>query len=332
MRCRRRRGVLPLVRSPSLPTALALAARAGGVVTTGQLIEAGCSPRLGDRQVRAGHWQRPARGVYVPHRQQLTGLELGRAARVLAGDRVVVSGLVAARELGLRWIPPSDRCLALVEPTVRTPSSGRIVLRRTTDLAQVPTWWRGGVELAGAQRAVVDAARGVSSLRDVRGIVLGAVADGWSDVATLRDVLDRTQRNGSGLTRRALLDAERGCASPPEAELVDALVGRGVPFYVNPELRMDGRLLGLPDIWLPGLGTGGEVDSVERHGSAMDVESTYDRHERITGVGLDLVHLSVRRIRRDADEAACSLLQRARQRRGVEPQGLVVVPRGPLLR
>ena len=321
------------MRSPGLPVALPLAASTGGVVTAAQLRAAGCSPRLGERQVRAGAWQRPARGVYVVHARELTGLDLGRAAAALAGTRTVVSGLVAVRELGLRWVPPSPRVLALVEPTVRTPSSGRVVLRRTTDLGAVPTWSRRGVELATAQRAVVDAAREVSSLRDVRGVVLGAVADGWADVAGLRAELERTQRNGSGLTRRALRDAERGCASPPEAELVDELVGCGVPFLVNPQLWLHGSLLGIPDVWCVGRGIGAEVESDERHGAPGQVETTYDRHERMTAPGLDLVHLSVRRIRRDPAEAARHLLARTRSRSAApEPAGLVVVPRGPLLR
>jgi hypothetical protein len=61
------------------------------------------------------------------------------------------------------------------------------------------------------------------------------------------------------------------------------------------------------------------------------VENTYDRHDRITAPGLQLVHLSVGRIRRDAPAAARDLL--ARVRTGPPPPpGLVVVPRGPLLR
>ena len=321
------------MRSPGLPIALAVAACNGGVVTAAQLRAAGCSPRLGERQVRAGAWQRPARGVYVVHARTLTGLELARAAAALAGTRTVMSGLVAARELGLRWVPPAPHVLALVEPTVRTPSSGRVVLRRTNDLACVPTWSHRGVELATAPRAVVDAARELSSLRDVRGVVLGAVADGRADVAGLRAVLDTTQRNGSGLTRRALRDAERGCASPPEAELVDELVGCGVPFLVNPQLWLSGSLLGIPDVWFAGRGIGGEVESDERHGAPGQVETTYDRHERMTASGVELVHLSVRRIRRDPAEAARHLLARVRDRRRTpEPAGLVAVPRGPLLR
>lgn len=321
--------------SSGLTAAYALARAGGSLVTTAQLRAAGCSPAIAERQVRRGAWQRPARGVYVPHPEALTGLELGRAAAALAGARVVVSGAVALQELGARWVPPTDRVLALVDPRLRTPSSGRVELRRTSRLEELETWTRDGVELAPPARAVVDGARGAESLRDARGVVLGAVADGWAHVDELRAHLEQTQRNGSGLTRRAVLDAERGCASPPEAELVDALLGCGLPFYVNPELRLHGRLLGIPDVWLLGLGTGGEVESVERHGHELDVESTYDRHERMTGCGIELVHLSVRRIRYDPGAAADHLLRRAVARRWSatrEPAGLVVVPRGPLLR
>ncbi len=165
--------------------------------------------------------------------------------------------------------------------------------------------------------------------------MLGAVADGWAGTTDLRAHLGATQRNGSGLTRRAILDAERGCASPPEAEVVDELLGCGVPFYVNPELRLDGRRLCSPDIWFLGTGLGGEVESQERHGSDDDTESTYDRHERVTDHGIALVHLSVRRIRQDPAVAAAYLVGRAMARRAegpAEPTGLVIVPRGPLLR
>jgi len=306
------------------------------IVTTADLVAADLDPAVAARQVRAGNWQRPARGVYATCHRELSGLDLGRVARRLTESRVVLSGLVVLRELGLRWLPESDLLLGLVGPEVRTPSSGRIVLRRTKELATLQTWQRGGLELAPPDRAVVDAARQASTLRDVRGIVLGAVADNWAAVEDLERVLATTQRNCSGLTRRAIEDARRGAASPPEAELVDELTGRGVPFYVNPQLLLDGRLLGSPDVYLPGLGLGGEVESRERHeDDDGDVESTYDRHERITSRGIELVHLSVRRIRADVSEAATHLLSRVPERRRLrqpEPPALVVVPRGPLLR
>lgn len=63
--------------------------------------------------------------------------------------------------------------------------------------------------------------------------------------------------------------------------------------------------------------------------------STYDRHERVSAGGIELVHLSVGRIRRSVSEAAGHLLDRARARALLpypEPAALTVVPRGPLLR
>lgn len=322
--------------SSSINTIAALAGATGDIVTTADLVTAGLDPAVAERQVRARNWQRPARGVYVTSDRQLTGLDLGRVAGRLAGRRLVVSGLVVLREVGLRWLPESEQVVGLVDPQVRTPSSGRVVLRRTKKLAALETWHRGGLDLAPVDRAVVDAAWEISSLRDVRGIVLGAVADNWVGADDLDRVLAMTQRNGSGFTRRAIRDARRGAASPPEAELVDELIGCGMSFYVNPDLFLDGRFLGSPDVYLPGLGLGGEVDSRERHESDDgDVESTYDRHERITsGTGIELVHLSVRRIRRDVTEAAAHLLSRVPERRRMarpQPPGLVVVPRGPLL-
>jgi hypothetical protein len=99
---------------------------------------------------------------------------------------------------------------------------------------------------------------------------------------------------------------------------------------VNPVLTLEGRRLGSPDVWLVGRVVGGEVESRERHElAAADVESTYDRHERFVSPGLDLRHLSVRRLRADGRGTADALLARPPMS---EPPGLVVHPRGPLLR
>jgi hypothetical protein len=217
----------------------------------------------------------------------------------------------------------------LVLDYMRLTGSEHLRVTRAQDHARLQTWARHDVRLAPIERAVVDAARWLPDLRDVRGVVLGAVAERWVTPAELAAVLSGGRRNGSGLTRRAVQDAERGCASPPEAELVDALVGRGVPFYVNPELWLGGVLLGRPDVWLVGRGVGGEVESREWHESRGRAESTYDRHERFAAAGVALVHLSVRRIRYDVREAASYLLSRAPL---PERSQLRVVPRGPLLR
>jgi hypothetical protein len=291
------------------------ALRDGLVLTRPGLEERGYAPDFAERAVIAGTWQRLATGIYLSGDQPAAEGDLVAAARAHVDGDFVVTGLVVLRALGCRWLPEDDDITVLVPPECSRASSRRVQVMRCQTFHRLETWRRHGECFADPARAVVDAARAAHNLRDVRGIVLAAVADRWADPDELRRILDGGRRNGSALTRRAVLDAGRGCASPPEAELV----------------WLDGVLLGSPDVWFLGTGTGGEVESKERHGDEQDVENTYERHERFTAPGLQLVHLSVGRIRRDAAAAACYLLVRARTG-PPPPPGLVVVPRGPLLR
>src|SRR3954447_4119945 len=318
--------------------ALAPVVRDHPVVTRADLDDADLNPDLAGRLVQRGLWQRLASGIYLPSSSPAAEDDLVAAAKAHVGKTFIVTGSIPLHALGLRWVPNHRGIHVLVPRGNQTQSSGCIHVTGVTGFDEIQTWVRHGVRYADPARAVIDTARRTDSLRDVGGVVLGAVADNWASPAELRLILESGQRNGSARTRRAILDAERGCASPPEAELVDALIGCRLPFYVNPEPWLDGVLLGSTDVWLVGLGIGGEVESVERHESDDDqTDSTYDRHERITTPGIELVHLSVKRVRRDVLEASGPLLARARPRADLpaatrEPAGLVVVPRGPLLR
>jgi hypothetical protein len=301
------------------------------VITSTGLSAADVSNDFAEREVRENRWRRGARGVYLTHTDPPTDAELCEVARAHVGEDFIVTGLLVLRALRLPWLPVDPQIHVLVPAATRRTSSSLVRVTRMSAYGELRTWGVSEPRLADPARAVVDAARWAEGLRDVRGIVLGAVAQGRCTIEDLTRQLDAGQRNGSALVRRALTDATRGCASPPEAELVDALVGRGVPFYVNPQLWLDGALLGCPDVWIAGTGTGGEVESQERHGDDVGVENTYDRHERITTPGLQLVHLSVRRIRRDVGDAAQHLLTRTAAG-PTAPDGLIVVPTGPLLR
>jgi hypothetical protein len=299
------------------------------VLTSSDLSELRVWNGVAERKVRDGEWQRGARGVLLTCAEEPTAADLVAMARAHVGPHFVMTGLLVLAELGLPWLPAVEAAHVLVPPEVRRRGGKLLRVTRTSGYDELRTWRRYDALLARPDRAVVDAARAQSSLREVRGIVLGAVSRKAVTPQALHAVLDAGQRNGSALTRRAVRDAERGCASPPEAELVDALIGKGVPFYVNPKIYLGDVLLGSTDVWLVGRGVGGEVESVEWHGDDEQTESTYDRHERMTAPGLELVHLSVRRVRADVEEAAGHLLSTTPV---TEPPGLRVVPRGPLLR
>lgn len=312
--------------------ARAMAAAVNDVVTVAELTKAEVSPRFAQRMVARGRWQRVARGTYVTHTRPLTNLELARAAAAYVDGRCIVTGLLVLDLHNARWLPTWRNVHVLVPEDVRRPSSLRVRVSRSKAFDAIDTWTMGELRFASTPQAVIDAARCTRTLRDVRGIVLAAVADKLATAAELSTILDAGQRNGSALTRRAIGDATRGCASPPEAELVDAMIGRGMPFLVNPEIWLDGVRLGFADVWLVGTAVGGEVESDERHGDEEGRTATYDRHERFADGGLELVHLSVARIRRNVVAAAVHLLGRAASSVAPVPAGLVVVPHGPVLR
>ena len=306
------------------------AATRRGLLTVPVLARLGISRDAAQRAVRARSWRRPVRGGYVPFARPSTPVELALQGATYVGQPCVLTGLIPLHLLGLRWLPEVTEAHLLVDDRVRRESQGPFVVQRAMGFDALESWPRAGLRYASVERAVVDAARRAGSLREARGIVLGAVAYRKAAVTDLDAVLGSCRRNGSALARRAIRDAARGCASPPEAELVDALVPLRRPFLVNPELWLDGAKLGSPDVWLLGSSVGGEVESAERHEGDEQTESTYDRHERFAAVGVELVHLSVARIRRDAREAAAHYVARASSG-PTPPRGLVVVPRGPIL-
>lgn len=314
-----------------------------GVVSARELRAAKADMSVVARLVANRTWTRLWRGMYLTAAHPAGPLVRAHAAIKHAGlrhadarsaPRAVVTGLAGARALQLRWVLESERVQVLVGPGVQRGSTDDVLVRRAADLEQIQTWSWGGVPVADAARLVVDGARECRSLRDVRGLVLGAVADGHAGPDDLTRLLDAGAVGGTAWARRAVLDAQRGAASPPEAELVDDLIGCGHPFYVNPEVRVGARFIGFLDVYLVGTGVGAEMDSQERHGEQESLDDTLGRHENAFNQGVSLVHVTPNRYRADPPAFRARLLGAVadRRRRGLgEPPGLEVRPRGPLL-
>lgn len=312
-------------------------AAAKGYVTSTQLEREGFDEDLARREVSAERWQRPLRGYHVPHRDRLNDVTLARLAVAYGGNGSLLTGLIAARALKLRWVPTLPGAQVLVPDDVRRRSTGLISVRRSAQCSTLTSWCWQGIAVAPAERIVLDAAMSVKTLGEARGLVLGAVEDRWTNADELTKLVSHEPRNGTALLRRAIRDAVDGSASPPEAELVDLLRGCRIPFLVNPELRLGGETIGFPDGYFVGLGAGWEVDSRERHEGEDEFDATLGRHTTFGGHGLVLAHPTPRRIRRTGADTAAAVLAVARARLAIppqlrEPQGLEVIPRGPVLR
>ncbi|MCW2544139.1 MAG: hypothetical protein JWM40_1691 [Frankiales bacterium] len=310
-----------------------LGASSRAVVTRTELVAAKVDLSVVAALVRATAWRRLGAGVYLTSGETVTPLVRAHAAMKYAAGRhadaaepsaPVLSGLAGCFAARLRWVPEHTRVQVLVGPGVQRASTDDVLLRRTWDVAQIETWSWDGLRVADPTRLVVDAARECATLRDVRGVVLGAVADGLTTPAALRELLDHGAVAKTANTRQAVRDAELGAASPPEAEVAQHLLGRKVPVLLNAEIWLAGRLLGVVDGYVLGSGVGYEVDSVERHAGHEELAATLDRHESFRAAGVEL-HTTPTRFRGAPDAFVGRLLAVAGS--GVEPPGLDVRPR-----
>ena len=173
---------------------LALGTRLGAathaVVAASELRLAGADPDA-VRAALGKHWRRPVRGIYIVDDRELTDVVKAHVAVKHAGPGAVVTGLFAARWWKLRWVPDSNEAHVLIDTKRRRRGSeGFVLVRRMRDLDRLPTWTYQGLRIAGVAQVVVDGARELDNLQDVRGLVLGGIADKRCTVEELRAVLD----------------------------------------------------------------------------------------------------------------------------------------------
>lgn len=315
----------------ALPHALPLVR--SGIVDRATLVAGGVDGDLGDRLARNGDWLRLTPSVYLAGPGPPTDSQLVEAARLHVGPGLIVTGLLACRELGLGDVP--DECVVevLIGPGTRSVSSPYVVVHQTGRPAS--TWTSGGMRYVMADRAVVDGARRLKDLQAVRALVLGAVCRRFCSADDLRIELESGPRRGSGLVRRAVDDAIAGAWSAPEAEAADlvsaAVRARRLPgFLLNPTLLLGDRRIGSPDGYLPGTGVGWQVDSRRHHSGDDDFDATLATHDGYAAYGLTMLHVTPRRLRR-LGAAWVELLVAAALAQGAgEPAGLVVEPNGPV--
>ncbi|MBK5307831.1 MAG: hypothetical protein JJD92_14195 [Frankiaceae bacterium] len=303
------------------------------VIAYFQVIAAGCDSGLPTREVAAGRWQQPIRGVYVAGTGELTYLQRAWCAQLVGGEEAVVSGPLGCHVLG---IPdsPSLIAVAVVPSGCHRHGDEHYQVRRS---AAEQVWGlRGRLRLAGPTRAVIDACRITRSLQDVRALVCGAIRAKHTTYQALVTARASEPRAGLGLLGRALQDWADGARSAPEAEVADVLrdevrAGRLPPFLLNPNVYDGAVLLGAPDVYVPGCSLGAETDSVRHHGSEQQLSGTLSRHQVFERAGIVLEHVTPSRFRQSPRAWGALFSAMSDDRCGLgDPKGLRIEPIGPL--
>ncbi len=295
-----------------------------GVVSCRQALGLGMTEgELRHRTRARGPWQRLLPGVYLTATGQPTVDQLDMAALLYAGPGSVITGLAALRRHCVK-AEASQLVDVLVPHQVRRVPVAYLRLHRVRQLPALATS-DGEIRFVLVARAVVDAARWMTELADVRAVMCGAVQQGRCSVRHLAAELAEPRLPGSAQARRVLAEVSQGIRSPAEGDLMDLIRAAAlpVPLY-NPALYLGGVLLAVPDAWWPQAGVVVEVDSRQWHLSAWHWEHTMDRHTRLTAAGISVLHFSPSQIRRERDKVVAQI--RDALRNGRPARAITTVP------
>jgi very-short-patch-repair endonuclease len=229
------------------------------------------------------------------------------AALLYAGKGSVLTGPVALRRHGLAVAPQTGLVDVLVPRANRRQDAGFIRLHRSS-LLPAGVCAAGEICFALPPRAVADAVRGMTDLREVRAVVAGAVQRGICPIARLTEELADGPVQGSARLRQALAEDADGIRSVAEADLHDLITRSHLPEPMfNPRLFDGATFIATPDCWWPDAGVAVEVDSREWHLSPRDWERTLARHARMGAHGIVVLHFTLRQIRTKPDEVVSTI-------------------------
>jgi len=244
-----------------------------------------------------GSWRGLLPGVYMAATGAPTTLQQEMAALLYAGPGGVITGSAALRCHYIRT-ELTEIVDVLVPAARQRRDTGFVRLHRTTRMPG-RIWEAGPVRYVMPARAVADAVRSMTSLRDVRAVVADAVQRRSCAIPDLLTELDAGPNAGSMLFREALTDVAEGIRSAAEGDLKDLLTRSRLPMPLfNPSLYDDtGAFIARPDAWWPELGIAVEVDSREWHISPEDHAKTLARGRRMARYQIVVLRFTPRQIR-----------------------------------
>jgi hypothetical protein len=248
-----------------------------------------------------GPWQLIAPATVLLSNGVPTRRQLLRAGLLHAGPDTVITGLDAARAHQLRRGELPAAVHLLIPITMRVQGTARILIERTKRLP--PPLLRDGLPVAPIDRSVLDAVRRLRAESEIAAILTEPVQRRMVLPGVLRVELDAGCRKGSFTPRAVLRAIDDGVRSAAEFEVhrwwfAQPALPRDVLFNVR--ITVDGLLVGIADVFIPGIGLVLPIDSVEHHFATPDqVKETERQHRAYRSVGLHVMGFRPTRVRRD---------------------------------
>jgi hypothetical protein len=247
-----------------------------------------------------GMWWRPLGGLLALARGPLSPRQRLVAALLVAGDDALVTGLAACRLYGLERVPEHHQVHVLIPHGRRRRSEGFLLVESTSHMP--PAWSRHGIRCAPLARALVDGARRLERIDDVRALLAEAVQQRRVAVSALRAEVETGSCRGTALVRIVIRELEDGIRSTAEAwwrELIATMDGfPGIRWNVDVH-RADGSFLACPDGFVDEVALALELHSFTHHADLEKFDATMRREAEMTAAGLVVVPVTPKELRDD---------------------------------
>ncbi len=281
----------------------AVAERQHGVVTFGQLREAGFTSSAIERRLQSGRLRLLHRGVYLvlpfplPHTAEM-------AAVLACGPGALLSHLSAAALWGWRGGVAGPLDVAVVRKCGRRPG---IRAHRVGTLAEQERTVREGIPVTSPARTLIDLAA-VLPARELEQACARAEREGLVERVALEAWVARRRRHAGTPALRALLDAPGGprlTRTVAEDKLLALIREAGLP---APECNVRVGRYEVDFLWRA-QGLAVEVDGFRYHASRPRFEGDRRKDADLVAAGLRVVRFSWDQLTREAMATAVRLGQ-----------------------
>ncbi|HEX2154337.1 MAG TPA: DUF559 domain-containing protein [Acidimicrobiia bacterium] len=268
------------------------------VVSREMVLEAGGSDDMIAMRLRNGWWTHLHAGVYRIGPRADDWLERLQAAVLAAGQGAVVSHRAAYVLWGLDGI--DTQLVELTVPYEHLPVPKAVILHRTRRTISASTVM--GITVTAIERTLLDCSPQLPHQVLAKGLD-SALRLGLTDpLAVAKTIAEQGGRGVRGVRKleRVLLDLDRTgpTGSPAELELLVGMKDAGLP---PPVLQWEVLANGLRykvDFGWPDVRKGVEVDGLDAHSGAENLERDLQRQNDLLAAGIELRRFTARQVRR----------------------------------
>lgn len=278
------------------------------ILVRADILDAGGSDRMIALRLDGGVWSHAYPGVYIWGPRNGGWHERLGLAVAAAGPGALVSHRAAFVLWGLDGI--ASELVELTVPYECAPVPSEVILHRTR--REMPGEVRRGLPVVGVDRTLLDVAAQVPGTILAKGMNSALRMDLTTTGRLWQTLSQHGGRGvrGSGLFRRVLSTVTEigATGSPAETEALEAMRGADVP---DPVLQWEvvtpsGRRY-LVDFGWPDLGKGVEIDGLDAHSGADNLERDLIRQNDLLDTGIQLRRFTARAVRRSPTEVAAAI-------------------------